>query len=506
MLTVALILLLTTGCSVDAIARNSDAIAGDSAASSVDSRLVYASADGICEVDLAGGASNGESGKEARMIYEGKSFSRPVFSQDGTRLLFKQTLEQTPEEKETGTYRNVLYAHDFQSGQTVKVLDDPVSYCAGSGGSFMASVKDRIMKVDFSLQEREGTLSLVPETEEFTPEAETVPDKDSITAVLYDNLKPSPDFKYLAFNIDIRDDYIIAENWEGGHYSGGYSGGLYLLNMETGETSLVVAPVRHFEAEDGMGNDPEPGPWSRDGKILCVWDKVQSGSMTADGVSIFFYHTDTGKKTEYSGGTLAYDENISYSAEGTIAVLSGGGRDMFVNKWIDLITGHSGTQAESDILEEIGKEGLIPAMPRLSADGDTLYFAAVDEKSLKEGYHEGKWTGDDYNNVFPLKRQLYAMELSGSREIRQLTSDPEYRCESPVLLKNEEYLVFGRGNAKDYDGKMEIWMVDLSSGEEVKLVEWMEPEGTDTWMTDRYDDYYGRGDWSGIFAIYDTAK
>lgn len=486
---VVLILLPITGC-------GSGAIVGDTVPPSFDSRLVYATPDGLYERELTGG--------ESQVIYEGESLSRPVFSQDGTKLLFNQTLVQTPKEKESGTIQSVLYAHDLQTDQTIKLLNNPVSYCAGPGSTFLISTVDgRILNVEFHLLNESGTLTA--EMMRITPETVGVPEKDSITAVLYENLKPSPDFKYLAYNIMIHDESIIGENVEEGH-SGVYSGGLHLLNMETGETSLVVAPIRHFEAEDGMGNNPEPGPWSRDGKILCVWDKLQSASITADGVSIFFYHADTGKKTKYDGGTLAYDENISYSGDGTVAVLGGGGREMFVNKWMELITDSSGTQVRSGIPEDIEKEGLIPAMPRLSSDGSMLYFAAIEKKSLKEGYEEGKWTGEDYNNVYPLKRQLYVMKLSGNREIRKITSDPQYRCESPVLSIREDYLVFGRGSAEVYDGKMELWMIDLSSGEEIKLAEWTEPEDTDAWATNRYNDYYGRGDWSGIFAIYGASK
>lgn len=476
----AAVLFLITGCAAGPIEQTPEK-------SQENSVLVYASEDGIYERELVrdGARTDGES----RLLYKGSALSGPVFSEDGTRLIFRQTLEPTQAERDSGTDRSVLYVHDLSSAQTVKLLEDPVSYCAGPGGSFLISTTEgQVMKADFSLQEQGGKTELIPEMEALALGAEAVPEKASITSVLYENLKPSPDFQYLAYNITVYDDDIVDENWEGGRHSGVYSGGLYLLDMKTGKTSLVVEPIPAFQAEGGMGNNPEPGPWSRDGKTLCVWDKSQSGSLTADGTACFFYHADTGKRTEY-GGLLAYGENISFSGEGTAVVLGGGGRDMFENKWLDYISDYSARQMQYGMLKEIEAAGLIPAMPRISADGETLYFAAAEVQS-----------------VYPLKRQLYSMKLSGDRQIVSITSDPEYRCESPVLLGNEEYLVFGRGSAKEYDGKMEIWMTSVDGKQETKLAEWTEPADADVWMTDRYDDYYGRGGWSGIFTVYGASE
>lgn len=493
----AAVLFLITGCAAGPIEQTP-------AKSQENSVLVYASEDGIYERELIRGGSRTDG--EPKLLYKGDALSGPVFSGDGTRLIFKQTLEPTQAERDSGTDRSVLYVHDLSSAQTIKLLENPVSYCAGPGGSFLVSgAEGQVMKADFSLQEQDGKTELIPEMEAVALGAEAVPEKASITSVLYENLKPSPDFQYLAYNITVYDGDIVDENWEGGRHSGVYSGGLYLLDLKTGKTSLVVEPIPAFQAEGGMGNNPEPGPWSRDGKTLCVWDKSQSGSLTADGTACFFYHADTGKRTEY-GGLLAYDENISFSGEGTAVVLGGGGRDMFENKWLDYVSDYSGSQMQYGMLKEIEAAGLIPAMPRISADGETLYFAAVEEQSLSRSYREGEFPGWDYSSVYPLKRQLYSIKLSGDRQIVPITSDLEYRCESPVLLGNEEYLVFGRGSAKEYDGKMEIWMTSVDGKQETKLAEWTEPADADVWMTDRYDDYYGRGDWRGIFTVYGASE
>ena len=150
-------------------------------------------------------------------------------------------------------------------------------------------------------------------------------------------------------------------------------------------------------------------------------------------------------------------------------------------------------QANFYTLNEIEQEGLVPAMPQLSPDGKTLYFAAISKNDLTE----------EYNDNYPSKRQLYSIQLNNSRKISQITTDKNYRNENPLLLKSEELLIFGRANAEPSDGKMEIWVVNLKNRKETKLVEWKEPEETNMWMAYKYDDFYGRGSWEGILAIYD---
>ena len=492
----SLALLLITGCTAGSDLKNP-------AGSPAETKLAYAAADGLYVRDMTGLLSDRESvGKagaglqgEPVRIYEGAGLAGPVFSQDGTRLMFKQMLEQTSEE--TGAYRSILYAYDFKTGQTVKVLDDPVSYNAGPGGSFVVSTEaGQILGVDFSVEdpgdsgkaggsgEQSGSV-LALKTEELQVWPEAV-EKHPLVSIQYDNLMPSPDFHYLAYNVRVKDDRTDNRPEGFGPY---YSGGLYVLDWDTGKAATVVKPVR--ATEEIMGNDPKPGPWSPDGKTLWAWDGPQSASLTADGINGFFYHADTGKHTEFSPMLLAYDENISYSGEGTAAILTGAGREMFSDKSVDLVADYSGPTAKFQEVEAIAKKGLVPAMPQLSADGSTLYFAGVDKKTI---------------GAYPLKRQIYSLKLDQSQELRQITSNPEYRNESPILLKNQKDLIFGRAGTEDYDNRMEIWMTSVDGKDEIKLAGWMESENENQWEMEGYNDYYGRGSWRGIFTIYDGTK
>lgn len=479
-------LLLVTGCAINPIPKVPEA-------SAAKSFLVYAAADGLYRSGLAADSSE--------KIFEGERLSHPVLSQNGDMVMFRQY--PAPELSSHAG----LYVYHFGLKKAIPLRESSYSYCAGPDNTFIISTTDgKMLKAEFKVVKKDSADALEYQTEDISIWPEAV-EKGPDIFITYANPKCSPDYRYLAYSVDVqeRSEYY-------------YSGGLYVLDLETGEAVTVVEPIR--ATDRSMGNDPVPGPWSRDGKILTVWNKPQSASLSADGVSCFFYHADTGQKTEYGAAALsytenrktvlAYDENISFSDAGTMAVLTGIGREMFYDKKIDLITDYSGALAGFRTLESITDNGLVPAMPQMASDGKTLYFAAIDYDDVR-GYIEGTWTVEDYQNAYPLKRQLYSVALEDSGEakageITQLTSDPAYRNENPVLLRDESRLVFGRANAEAYDGKMEIWIKDLAGGEEIKLAEWTEPEITDPWMAEKYNDYYGRGSWNGIFAIYDATK
>ncbi len=463
--------------------------------------LVYAAADGLYRTSLDGSG--------AEMIHEGARLSNPVLSKDGDMVMFRQA--PAPELSNNPG----LYVYHFGLGQGILLKESSYSYCAGPDNTFvMAATDGRLLQAAFQTVEKDGAETLEYQTEDISVWPEAV-DKNPLVSIQYENLKPSPDFHYLAYNVSVEDNRTDNRPEGFGPY---YSGGLYVLDRGTGEAATVVEPIR--ATETSMGNYPEPGPWSPDGKTLWVWDKPQSASLTADGVDGFFYHADTGQKTEYGINALsytgnwisalAYDENISFSDVGTAAILTGGNREMFVNKQVNLVADYSGTIAGFQEVKSIAEDGLIPAMPQLSADGKTLYFAAISKEDGK-GYEKGNWTSEQYQAIWPLKRQLYSVALEDSGgakagEITQITTDPAYRNENPVLLADESHLVFGRASAEAYDGKMEIWIKDLVGGGEIKLAEWTEPSVTDPWMAEKYNDFYGRGSWSSIFAIYDAAK
>lgn len=441
-----------------------------------ESFMVYAASDGLYRTDLTA--------ERPEKIFDGQWVSHPVLSQSGDMVMFRQS-DMVPQDG-PGPVGMSCYVYAFEFGQTLPLAEPVYSYCAGPDNTFIIGTADgKLLKVSFEPLRHDGAGAPEYRTVDISVWPEAV-EKDPLVSIQYENLKPSPDFRYLAYNVDVKDERTDNRPEGFGPYS---SGGLYVQDFAAAKAVTVVSPIR--ATEQRFGNNPEPGPWSPDGKTLWVWDKPQSGSLSADGVGGFFYHADTGKRTEIDSMMLGYDENISYSGAGPAAMLGGGGREMFSGKRVDLTSDYSGATAQFQALKSITEMGLIPAMPQLSADGKTLYFAAVSRTDT-----------DGNAQTYPLKRQLYAV-LTQTGEVSQITSDPIYRNENPVLLKDGAHLIFGRASAGAYDGKMEIWTVDLQSGEETRLAAWAEPDSENAWMSGKYDDFYGRGCWSGIFAIFD---
>ncbi|HWQ51767.1 MAG TPA: M56 family metallopeptidase [Terriglobales bacterium] len=461
--------LLTAGFAVTPLMRVSPAPPAESF-------LVYAASDGLYRTDLTA--------DRPVKIFDGQWVSHPVLSQNGDMVMFRQG-DMAPQDG-PGPVGMSCYIYTFEFGRTIPLAEPVYSYCAGPYNSFVIGTTDgKLLKVSIETTRHDGAGAPEYRTEDISVWPAAV-EKDPLVSIQYENLKPSPGFRYLAYNVDVKDERTDNRPEGFGPYS---SGGLYVLDLETGKAAAVVNPIR--ATEQSFGNNPEPGPWSPDGKTLWVWDKPQSGSLSADGVGGFFYHAGTGERTECDSMMLGYDENISYSGAGTAATLGGGGREMFSGKRIDLTSDYSGEKAQFQELKSISEKGLVPAMPQLSADGKTLYFAATSRTDT-----------DGNAQTYPLKRQLYSIQPE-TGEVSQITSDPNYRNENPVLLKDGAHLIFGRASAGAYDGKMEIWTIDLQSGEETRLAAWAEPDPENVWMSGKYDDYYGRGCWSGIFAVCD---
>ncbi|HAU32054.1 MAG TPA: hypothetical protein DCW46_07325 [Desulfotomaculum sp.] len=110
--------------------------------------------------------------------------------------------------------------------------------------------------------------------------------------------------------------------------------------------------------------DLEPSPDS--GKII-IWLMSQSGSLSADGVSLAIYDIASGRLTELDDGGLAYNENVSFASSNAFAFISGCGRTMSEGKSISLFDLKKGLSPKTlDIQDRM------PTTPCYSTDGKNL--------------------------------------------------------------------------------------------------------------------------------------
>lgn len=345
-----------------------------------------------------------------------------------------------------------LYAYSFAASKTVLMLKAADSYCPGPNGSFYAS------------SQKSGIVSVNPQT----AQAETLVPAEIGTTYL--RLSMSPNLKLLAYDsISVGDDNLYD------------SGGVWIYDTETQKAQLIIKAQKADSTS--MGMIPNMGKWSPDSGKLFIWIKSQSASLSADGVSAAIYDVADGKLTDLDKEGLAYDENVSFATPAAFAMITGGSRMMFENKDISIFDLGSGKSAKT-----IEIPGKVATTPYYSSDGKMLAFSASPAANA----------GDEYERQIATisKRQIY---LYTDGKVSALTSGDTYRSEAPVFLKNDKYIVFARINA---DGEKSIWIMDSDGKNQKQLAGWKYSDPSD----DRAVDYYGRIDWSNMFAIFDNTE
>lgn len=430
--------------------------------------LAYAANDGIYCVSL----NNGSNVK----LVSGEGIRQPVFSSDRSAIAYLQ--------------EDALYVYRFGDQKKNLIAKDSLSFCKGKKDYFYVSTKrNGIVKVD-SKQNCEVILAA---------------EKTKDGWIQYEKISVSPDNKLLAF---AKRRYVDdRENPNIGNYEQCMGIWICDTSKKTAKDRLKQIQQGDIPVFDFLSNRnnlvypmPWSGKWSEDSSKLFIWQDVMSGSMHADGIAGSVYDLKTkeliwlnenrnedsvidSEQIAYYGRLLPYNENVKFTEDSQLVILNGGGRDMVSHKALQKIK--LGIKIKYETLET---PGLTPAMPNVTDDGGVIYFAA--SKSIK-----GKIL--DWNKVYPLKRELYAYKEG---KIIQLTKDELYTCESPVLSEDETQMIFGRINQT---GNVSIWRMNVNGSGLKKLTDLKENINVDySNYPNNYNDYYGRGSWSDMIAVY----
>lgn len=430
--------------------------------------VIYTENDGLYQV-----SSDEKGALSPEKIVDGAGISEPGFAEDGSSAAYIKD--------------GNLYGYSFEQGREELLLKDVISYVPDREAGYLASsANEGIVHVDIGQE----------------PLMIWKPGAVSGGWVQCERLSLSPDGMLLAFTqrkyVNDRKDPDTSPFDQ--------NMGIWLYDR-SGKTAVPAmidkGELPFFEwlnkSEGAVYPDSWPGSWSPDSSRLFIWRDVRSGSMRADGIPAAIYDVKE-QKMEYlymdqsdeewtiENVILPYNENVSFMADGSLLVLAGGGREMAFTKRLMKIT-----PGDPLAYESVETPGLIPQSPQPAEDG-AVYFAA--SKALAEG--------ETVN--YPTSRQLYRLK---DGDIRQLTKEDGdgYSSESPILTANGEALVFGR---VDGDGNMSIWKVDTDGNGLEKLADLnqnrneTEPEEgkTSEKFAANYRDFYGRGSWSQMLAVY----
>ena len=426
--------------------------------------VIYTEHDGLYQVS-SGGAALPEK------IVDGAGISSPVFAEDGSSAAYLRD--------------GNLYGYSFELGREELLLREVISFVPDWEGGFLASSAE------------EG---IVYVTIGQDPVMIWKPGAVSGGWVQCERLSLSPDGRLLAFT---QRKYVNhREDPDTSPFDQNMGIWIYDRNGNTAVPAMIdEGELPFFEwvnkSEGAVYPDSWPGKWSPDSTRLFIWRDVRSGSMRADGIPAAVYDVKE-QKMEYlyigkdneewnlKDVLLPYNENISFTADGSLIALVGGGREMaFSKSLVEIVPG------DPLAYNPIATPGLVPQSPQAAEDG-TVYFAA--SRELAEGEAA----------AYPIRRQLYQQK---DGVVMQLTKGDAYTSESPMLTDNGGTLVFGR---VDRSGNMSIWRIETDGSGLEKLADLKQnvnaPEPEEGKTTEdyaaNYNDFYGRGSWNDMMAVY----
>lgn len=434
--------------------------------------VLYTANDGLNLIRVSpDGGEDGHGAVRPETLAEGEGISAPCFTADGRTAGYLR--------------QDSLYGCSLETGEEELLLKDVLSFVPDDKGGFYASSREKgIVRVQMG-REREEVWK---------------PEQVEGGWIQGEKLALSPDGKKLAFArrryVDHREDPTLSLFEQ--------NQGIWMIEMnqekemgkEKGSSVLTrISPDEppFFARMEQTGGEPYPylwpAKWSPDSSRLFIWQDVLSGSMRSDGIGAAVYDTVSASIIYPLAGqeeaVLPYDENVVFGEDNSLYLLVGAGREMAFDKELVRIPPETGA-----VPEILRTPGLVPQSPRVSFDGKSIFFAA--SKELEPGK----------TVEYPIWRQLYRMEKGN---VTELTNGTEYSSESPILTGDGSSLVFGR---VDREGAMSIWSVGTDGSRLQKLADLKENIGADETNEQYpagYEDFYGRGSWNSIMAVY-TSK
>ena len=199
-----------------------------------------------------------------------------------------------------------------------------------------------------------------------------------------------------------------------------------------------------------IGFNPSIAKLSSDGKLIYIWCKPNSGSITADGVNLGMYDTSNDIFIKFNQITmLVYLDNLAINpiSNDVVALIEGEGRVMNENKHLYFF------KVKSQEMIPILSNEMTAMSPIFSFDGSKLYYSA------------GLEAPKEYKPFELGSNHLYVYDLT-TKKSTQLTQSKKTFDFYPQEIENNE-LVF-----LQFVGKDKLNLVRrLADGKEVTLLE-----------------------------------
>lgn len=346
---------------------------------------------------------DGKTGEARQLTESGKAYY-PVWSHDGQWLAF---VSVTDPQAMSGSLW--LVRRDGTQSHQVQGLSEPVI-----GRQFSWSPSADVLAVSG----RNGVWLVPAEGEPRQFEGATEPFW-------------SPDGKSLAYSVTLPSDDPVNRSDE-----------LYTVAVDGGQ------PVKHILA-------PNAGiqvvAWWADGKGLLYWlDPLHSASLAADGMGLMSLRLGNSEPKPLATG-LAHREWLSFSPQGRLLMVAGGGRIVWAEKRLAVINVESGSVQE---LKNPG--GCVALDPSFSPDGRRIAFVAA--KNL--GSNVWGFSKPDELSTWLATRTLWIENADGSgAHPLQSAGAGVYQ---PVWSRDGSHIMYVRDNA--------IWIIGSDGGKPEKVL------------------------------------
>lgn len=202
--------------------------------------------------------------------------------------------------------------------------------------------------------------------------------------------------------------------------------GIIDYEFETKSETLIVPDSPQSKLGDPSGRIPVIAALSIDGNLLYVWSKPHSASMSADGVPLGIYNSETRRFKQIKTDQvtlLTYPDQLAVSPTNNhlIALVNGSGRIMNENKQIGILN------IENQSFGIITKPNIVGMTPAFTKDGTRLLYSAGPEFK------------DDYRPFAMGVNHIYEYNFQTNEE-SQLTQGTEGFDFYPQDIGNKELL------------------------------------------------------------------
>jgi hypothetical protein len=259
--------------------------------------------------------------------------------------------------------------------------------------------------------------------------------------------------------------------------------GIISYNPSSLEEKSIINPIpSQIASAGGLGMYPVIAGASADRKYFYFWKHPYSGSMAADGVELAAFDMSTGKLIDYGQRApfvLTYRDNISSNPKDSdkIALINGGGREMYIGKELVLFNLQTGE------LEKLTPEGRADMTPNYSIDGNSIVYASSPEQK-DTNLTPGQWLSSADHHI-------YEIDLV-TKQINQITKDSAGFDFGPKYVGAKTILFFRKDKSKN----ISIWKTE--DGKETMLADKLTFSEDENYPT---ESYYGHFDYTKFTDI-----